>query len=59
VDAFVKKNFNKTINTYHILEDYCIRYVVEIETVSLTVGIRYKPGYTGILVGQCKEFPLL
>jgi hypothetical protein len=33
--------------------------MVERKTVALTVNIRYKVGYTGILVGQCKEFPFI
>ena len=33
--------------------------MVESKTVSLTVGVRFKPGYTGILVGQCKEIPFI
>lgn len=29
------------------------------KTVTLTFNIRYKPGYTGVLVGQCIQFPFI
>jgi hypothetical protein len=28
-------------------------------TVALTFNIRYKPGYTGVLVGQCIQLPFI
>jgi hypothetical protein len=31
----------------------------EEKTVALTVNIRYKQGYTGVLVGQCRELPFI
>jgi len=29
------------------------------KTVTMTFNIRYKPGYTGVLVGQCIQFPFI
>jgi hypothetical protein len=29
------------------------------KTVELTVNIRYKKGYTGMLVGQCRQLPFI
>jgi hypothetical protein len=31
----------------------------EEKTVVLTMNIRYKQGYTGVLVGQCRELPFI
>lgn len=31
----------------------------ESKTVALTFNIRFKPGYTGVLVGQCEQLPFI